>query len=98
VGAQHQSRQSGSLTLTIQPQIQLEEQGEDVVLKIRLAPGSNAKLWADASCGLPTESAATYSASGTYSVPVQNLAPQNQAYACSLSSDGVLKASIPLGN
>ena len=97
-GAQFQTKETGTLTLTIQPQIQLQVQGTDVILKIRLAQGTNAKLWGDNSCGLPRENGTTFTASGTYTISVQNLAAQGQAYACAVSSDGLLKALIPLQN
>ena len=97
-GAQFQTKETGTLTLTIQPQIQLQVQGTDVILKIRLAQGTNAKLWGDNSCGLPKENGPTFTTSGTYTISVQNLAAQGQAYACAVSSDGLLKALIPLQN
>lgn len=97
-GAQVQTKQTGNVTLTIQPQIQLQEQGTDVILKIRLVQGTTAKLWGDNSCGLPKDNGKTITASGTYTISVKNLAAQGQAYACAASSDGILKASIPLQN
>ena len=98
VGAQRQMKQSGNLTLIIQPQIQLQEQGTDVILKIRLVEGTTAKLWGDNSCGLPKDNGRTFTASGTYTISVQNLSAQGQAYACAVSSDDLLKASIRLQN
>jgi hypothetical protein len=97
-GAQIQTKQNGNLTLTIQPQIQLQEQGTNVILKIRLAQGTNARLWGDNSCGLPKDNGTIVTVSGTYTISVQNLAGQGQAYACAASSDDILKASIPLQN
>ena len=97
-GAQVQARQTGNLTLNIQPQIELQVQGTDVILKIRLVQGTTAKLWGDNSCGLPKENGTTFTASGTYTISVQNLAAQGQAYACAGSSDGLMRASIPLQN
>jgi len=97
-GAQLQTERNGNLTLTIEPQIELQERGTNVILKIRLAQGSNARMWGDNSCGFPKDNARTFTASGTYTVSVQNLSSQGQAYACAASSDGILKASIPLQN
>jgi len=96
--AQHQGKQTANLTLTIQPQMQLEKKGANLVLKIRLAPGADAKLWGDNSCGLPKDNYTTFTASGTYQVSVQNLTALGQAYVCAASSDGRLKASIRLQN
>jgi hypothetical protein len=97
-GAQHQATQNGNLTLTIHPQIQLQEQGTDLVLKIRLAEGTSVKLWGSNSCGSPTDDSKTFIASGTYTTAVQNLSLQGAAYACAVSSDGFLKASLLLQN
>jgi len=94
--AQGQMRQSGNVRLIIQPQIQLQEHGTDVVLKIRLAEGTNVKLWASNSCAFPKDDSKIFTASGSYTVSVRNLSAQGQAYACAASSDGLLKASIPL--
>ena len=98
VGAQAQTARPGTLAINIRPQIQLQTQGTDVVLKIRLEPGITAKLWRDDSCGLPTETATTIAASGTYTIAIQNLVSQGQAYVCAASSDGLLKDSIALQN
>jgi hypothetical protein len=96
--AQRQMTESGNLKLVIRPQIQLQKQGTDVVLKIRLAEGTNVKLWASNSCGFPKDDSKTFTASGTYAVAVQNLSTQGQGYVCAISSDDLLKASIPLHN
>ena len=96
--AQRQIRQPGNLTLIVHPEVQLQEQGTDVILKIRLAQGTNAKLWGDNSCGFPKDNGRTFTASGTYTISVQNLSARGQTYACAVSSDGLLKASIPLQN
>jgi hypothetical protein len=96
--AQIQTKQTGNLTLSIKPQIQLQVQGADVILRIRLSQGTNAKVWGDNSCGLPKENGATFTTSGTYSLSVQNLQGQGQSFACAASSDGLLMASIPFKN
>jgi len=94
--AQRQMTQSGMMTVIIRPQIELQQQGTDVTLKVRLGPGTNVKLWADNPCGLARADSQTFTASGTYSVSLQNLAPTEQAYVCAASSDGFLKASLLL--
>ncbi|HLJ14029.1 MAG TPA: hypothetical protein VKV15_05990 [Bryobacteraceae bacterium] len=94
-GAQTQRQENGNLRITVNPQIQLEAQGADLVLKIRLAPGTSVTLWADDACGSPG-SGSTFSSSGTYRVAVQNFAAQGHVYACAASSDGLLAASIHL--
>jgi hypothetical protein len=96
--AQRQMGQSANLTLIVRPQIQLQEQGTDLVLKIRLAEGTSVKLWGSNSCGSPTDDSKTFIASGTYTIAVQNLSLQGATYACAVSSDGLLKASILLQN
>jgi len=96
--AQHQIRQSGTLTLVIRPQIELQESGTDLVLKIRLAEGTNVKLWAGNSCDSPSDDSKNFSASGTYRVSLQDLSTEGKAYVCAASSDGLLKGSRPLQN
>jgi hypothetical protein len=98
VAAQRRMSQSGNLTLIVQPQIQLQEHGTDVVLKIRLAEGVNVKLWGSNSCGYPNEESKTFTASGTYTVSLQSLSAQGSTYTCAVSSDGLLKASMLLQN
>jgi hypothetical protein len=96
--AQRRMSQSGNLTLIVQPQIQLQEHGTDVVLKIRLAEGVNVKLWGSNSYEYPNEESKTFTASGTYTVSLQSLSAQGSTYACAVSSDGLLKASMLLQN
>jgi len=95
--AQRQVSQSGTMTVTIRPQIELRQQGTDVILKVRLGPGTNVKLWAANPCGFAPGDSATFIASGTYTVSLQNLAPnEQQPYVCAASSDGFLEASLLL--
>jgi hypothetical protein len=64
VSAQGQINQSGNLTQVIQPEIRLQEQGTDAILEIRLSGGTNAKVWADNSCGISKDNGETITASG----------------------------------
>ena len=97
--AQHMARQSGVVTLVVQPQIDLQEHGPELVLKVRLAQGTSVKLWESSSCSFPRDDGKTFTASGTYTVPLQDFSAEGeQAYACAVSSDGLLRASIPLQN
>lgn len=93
--AQRVAKQSGYVTLIVRPQIELQEHGTDVVLKIRLAEGTNVKLWGSDSCEFSKDQGKTFAASGIYTVSLEDLS-QGPAYACAVSSDGLLKASILL--
>jgi hypothetical protein len=79
------------LLLTVRGEEQLQRQGGNVILKIRLAPGVTAKLWGDQACGRPIQAAMVITNSGTYTLAFDNIPYEGKAYLCLLSSDGTLR-------
>jgi len=92
---------SGSLVLQIRPEELLQNQEGGVKLKIRLAPGTTARLWAADSCTSPAQTSQVFSLSGVYSIPLSSFAlaisnPSPSAVrVCLASSDGALEDSVP---
>jgi hypothetical protein len=91
---------TASLVLHVQPEELLQARNGSVVLKIRLARGTTARLWAASSCASPSAESQVIMASGTYTIPNNTLTPVRSSSApgtmqvCLLSSDGVLHDSI----
>lgn len=82
------------LALQVVAQASLTQKGSDLVLAIRLNPGKTAKLWADNVCQAPKNNALQFTTSGTYTIPVKSVRGSGEKFACLLSSDNVLKASL----
>ena len=91
-----QQQKTATLTLGVQPQLLLVEQDPNVILKIRLAHGVTAQLWANNSCGSPKNNAMTFTASGTYTISIQSIKGHGELYACVLSSDGLQHATLAI--
>lgn len=92
---------SSRVVVVVREQQALEQQGSDVLLKVRLSPGVSAMVWVDASCDLPNENATTITRSGSYVLPIANLQSpgiqgRGNAYSCIVSSDGRLNAAVPI--
>jgi hypothetical protein len=85
-----------TVSVTIPEQAQLQLQGGNVNLKIRLAPGVSARLWRDDSCRAPHSESNSYSQSGSFVIPLDSLPRSSGAQVCLLSSDGVLRSSMEL--
>jgi hypothetical protein len=89
-----------TLTLRVVPEERMEVQGNAVSLKIRLAPGATARLWAGTSCGAAPPPALVITRSGAYSIQptafgVTYSPTAGQAVGiCLLSSDGLLHDSV----
>ena len=83
-----------SLLLTVGQQEQLQFQGENVILKIRLASGVTARLWGDAACATPIRKAIVLTKSGTYTISLDDVPQNNKGYVCLLTSDGILRDSV----
>src|SRR4029077_12907517 len=63
--AQSSSVSSAQLTVDVRPEAVLSWQGDNTLLvKARLAPGTQARVWADESCGAPTATSQVIQASG----------------------------------
>jgi hypothetical protein len=98
-----QSRMAtSSLVLQVRPEELLQVQNDSVVLKIRLARGTMAQLWAAESCTSPSPESQVIIASGKYTIPLNTLTPVSSnttattGQVCLASSDGVLNDSRPV--
>lgn len=83
-----------SLSLTVGQQEQLQLQGENVILKIRLASGVTARLWGDEGCATPIQKAMVMTKSGAYTISFDNVPHNSKGYVCLLTSDGILRDSV----
>ena len=94
--AQSLTTSSAQLFVDIRPEVVLAWQGDDAVLvKARLAPGSQARVWADEVCGAPTATAQVVSASGTVTIQLAAIEGLGKSLVCLSTSDGRLSASLP---
>jgi len=79
----------------------LELQNDSVTVKLRLTPGVAVSLWGDKACTTPAYESYIITASGTYTIPLNEIQQgQNSEGAdigsiCLQSSDGVLHRSLP---
>jgi hypothetical protein len=79
----------------------LELQNDSVILKLRLPPGVTVSLWGDKACTTPAYESYIITASGTYTIPLNEIKQgQNSEGAdigsiCLQSSDRVLHRSLP---
>ena len=79
----------------------LELQNDSVIVKLRLTPGVAVSLWGDKACTTPADESYIITASGTYTIPLNEIKQgQNSEGAdigsiCLQSSDGVLHRSLP---
>jgi hypothetical protein len=79
----------------------LEQQNDNVVVKLRLTPGVAVTLWSDKACTTPADESDIITASGTYTVPrnqikrVQKAEGEDEGSICLHSSDGLLRGSLP---
>jgi hypothetical protein len=93
---------TASLILQVRPEELLQEQNGGVVLKIRLARGTTARLWAANSCTSPSPQSHVLTISGIYNIPLSAFTPVSDnptpstTQVCLLSSDGVLHDSLPV--
>jgi len=91
---------TSSLALQVRPEELLQEQNGSVALKIRLARGTTAGLWAGNSCASPSPQSHVITMSGIYSIPYSALTPVSSnpspstMQVCLESSDGVLNDSL----
>lgn len=97
--------ESRSVTATLILQVreagQIELQNDSVIVKLRLTRGVAANLWSDKACSVPAYASYIITASGTYSIPLdeinqrQNSEAADISFICLQSSDGVLHSSLP---
>lgn len=93
---------TSSLALQVRSEELLQDQNGSVVLKIRLAHGTTASLWAANSCTSPSPQSHVITMSGIYSIPYSALTPVSSnpspstTQVCLVSSDGMLNDSLPV--
>ena len=91
-----------SLVLRVRPEVLLQDQNGTVLVKIRLARGTTARLWAANSCTSPSPESHFIALSGVYTIPQSALTPvsgnpiSGATRVCLASSDGVLYDSLPV--
>jgi hypothetical protein len=91
---------TASLILQVRPEESLQAQYGGVLLKIRLARGTTAQLWAADACTAPPAQPYVIATSGVYSIPFSALIPvsnegsQTTTQVCLVSSDGLLHDSL----
>jgi hypothetical protein len=89
------SQSSGQFSIVITPAAKLIVEANNVDLKIRLAKGATAVLWAADDCAIP-EDGVTITRSGQYHFAVSDFAKGRPAEVCVVSSDGTARDSAPL--
>jgi len=94
---------SASLVLQVGPEEFLKDLNGNVMVKIRLARGTMARLWAANSCTSPSAESHIIAVSGIYTIPYSALTPaggpsSGSTEICLASSDGVLHDSLPVEN
>jgi hypothetical protein len=93
--AQSSSVSSAQLVIDVRPEATLTWQGVSTVLgKARLAPGTQARVWADESCGAPTAMSQVISASGTVVIQLADINGTGKPVICLSSSDGRLSLNL----
>jgi hypothetical protein len=93
--AQHSSVTTTQLAVDVRPEAALAWHGDTLVLvKARLAPGTQARVWADDTCGVPTADSQMISASGTVAIELVNIDGARKPLVCLASSDGRINASL----
>jgi hypothetical protein len=93
--AQHSSVMTTQVAVDVRPEAALAWQGDSIVLvKARLAPGTQARVWADYTCGAPAPDSQVVAASGTVAIELANIGGAGKPLVCLASSDGGINASL----
>jgi len=93
--AQSSSVSSAQLAVDVRPEATLAWQGDSTVLvKVRLAPGTQARVWADESCSAPTAASQVISLSGTVVIQLADIDATGKPMVCLSSSDGRLSVNL----
>jgi hypothetical protein len=93
--AQHSSVMTTQVAVDVRPEATLAWQGDSVVLvKARLAPGTQARVWADYTCGAPAADSQVMAASGTVAIELANIGGAGKPLVCLASSDGRINTSL----
>jgi hypothetical protein len=86
---------SAQVLVDVRPEATLAWQGDSAVLvKARLAPGTQARVWADESCGAPIAASQVVSTSGTVVIQIAAIDGTGKPLVCLSSSDGRISASL----
>ena len=72
------------------------QDGNVVLVKVRLASGIQLKVWAEDSCGSPSPSGHLIATSGTHTIPLGEMDGLGKANVCLSSSDGSIRAFLPV--
>jgi hypothetical protein len=93
--AQSSSVSSAQLAVDVRPEATLTWQGDSTILvKARLAQGTQARVWADQSCGAPTAMSQLIPASGTIVIQLADIDGAGKPMVCLSSSDGRLSVNL----
>jgi hypothetical protein len=93
--AQHSPMTTAQLAVNVSAEATLAWQGTNVVLvKARLAPGTQARVWAADSCGAPAAGSQMITTSGTVAIDLANINGADQPLVCLASSDGRISISL----
>jgi hypothetical protein len=93
--AQSSSVSSAQLAVDVRPEATLTWQGDSTVLvKARLAPGTQARVWGDESCGAPAAASQVISASGTVVIQLADINGAGKPIICLSSTDGRLSVNL----
>ena len=94
--AQHSPLMTTQVAVNVGPEGTLTWQGNSAVLvKARLASGTQARVWADDTCGAPTADSQMISASGVVAIELANINGSGKPLVCLASSDGRISVSLP---
>jgi hypothetical protein len=94
--AQSSSATNMQLVVQVRSEAAIAWQGENAVLvKVRLGPGIQARVWTDDSCGTPSVNGQVIRGSGTYTIPLAAIDGSGTANICLSSSDGGLRTVLP---
>ena len=89
-----------TLILEVAEASQFEIQNDSAIVKLRLRPGVAVTLWGDKACTLPADESYIITASGTYTIPLNQIKQKpggdEPGFICLQSSDGVLRRSSPI--
>ncbi len=91
---------TSSLVLQVRPEALLQDRNGSIVVKVRLARGTTARLWMANSCTPASRESHIITFSGIYTIPHGALTPVSNnpsggaTQVCLASSDGVLNDSL----
>lgn len=93
---------TATLVLQVSEASLVEQQNDNVIIKLRLARGVAVNLWGGKSCTATGDESQIITASGSYTIPLSQIFPRQKAdgdeqgFICLQSSDGALRRSLPI--